>query len=54
MLAEGVLGKKDMGSEQDGIMEPKEACLSPHMSCAPRLKTRDDDDNNNSDDERKN
>ena len=41
--------EKNMGSERGGKLEPKEACLSPHMSCAPRLETRNDGDNKNSD-----
>lgn len=51
MLAEGLLGKKDMGCEKDGEVETKEAYLSLHVSCTPRLETRRDD--NNSDDESK-
>ena len=50
MSAEGVVGK-DTGSEKQRAMQPKEACLSPHVSCAPGLETREDHDNNISDDD---
>lgn len=53
MLAEGVLGEKDMGCEKDGEVETKEAYLSLHVSCTPSLETRRGGDDNNGDDESK-
>lgn len=48
MLAEGGLGKKNMGYEKDGEVETKEAYLSLHVSCTPRLEARCDDDDDES------
>lgn len=47
-MIESVLGEKDMGCEKDGEVEIKEAYLSLHVSCTPRLETRPDDDDNKS------
>lgn len=53
MLAEGGLGEKNVGYEKDGEVETKEAYLSLHMSCTPRLETRRDDDDNDDDESKR-
>lgn len=40
----------DSGAEKDGTEQPKEDCLSLHVSCAPGPETRGEDNSNNSDD----
>lgn len=49
-LEKKVSPELDSAAEKDGTEQPKEDCLSLHVSCAPGPETRGEDNSNNSDD----